>query len=432
MKYSNSKKLYESANKYTPGGVHTAMRDVNPRLVFLEAKNAYIYDADKNKYIDYQMAFGPTILGHNYNYVNERVIETINRTDLYGIGTTDLEIELSEKICKHIPSSEKVLFCNAGSEATYHSIRLARAITEKSKIIKFQGSYHGWHDYVAKNMQSSWEKIGEDDPGSAGMLKESVDNTLICQYNNLEDVKKTFQENYNEIAAIIVEPIAHSSGCIMPQSNFLEGLRQICTDNKSLLIFDEIVTGFRHDLGGYQKIANVIPDLTTIGKAMANGYPIAAIAGKEKYMNRFNTKPGGDVWFAGTFNGHAVGTAASIATIEVMEKEPVHEHIFDLGNRMRKGLEEIHNILGISSFVAGYGSIFSNYFMDFEPKSYSDLQYHNKDVYIKYREELLKKGIFKLPQNMVRDHICYSHTKKDIDRTLELTEYALKKVLTDN
>lgn len=428
MKYSKSESLYEEATKTAPGGTHTANRYVQPHFVFKKADGAYIYDADDNKYIDYQAAFGPYILGHNYKTVNDRVFDALQRTDLFGVGTTDLEIELANKLNEHIPSVEQVLFCNAGSEATYHAIRLSRAVTEKKKIIKFQGCYHGWHDYVARNMLSDWDKVMKRDPGSAGVMDEAIDNTLVCRFNDLENVKQTLEENKDEVAAIILEPIPHNIGCVMPQDGFLQGLRDLADENGTILIFDEIVTGFRHGIGGFQKAAGVTPDLTTFGKAMANGFPMAAIGGKKKYMERFNTNPGGDVWFAGTFNGHAIGTAASLATIEMMENEPVHEHIFGLGDRMRKGLKEIHDRLGIESYVTGYGSIYTSYFMNFEPKNYLDLKQNDGDFYVEHRKKLIDHGIFEMPVNLKRNHISYSHTKEDIDNTLEINEKVLKEM----
>jgi glutamate-1-semialdehyde 2,1-aminomutase len=426
MKSTISEALYEKAKQFTPGGVHTSIRNLEPHLIFTKAEGAYIFDADGNRYIDYQGAFGPFILGHNHPYVNEKVIKALERTDLFGVGTTDLEIELAEKICKHVPSSEQVLFCNSGSEATYHAIRLSRAVTGRKKLIKFQGCYHGWHDYVARNMLSNWDMIGKRDPGSAGMMDEAIDNTLICTFNDLEDVARQFAEHPGEIAALIIEPIPHNIGCILPQPGFLEGLRKLCDQHQALLIFDEVITGFRHHIGGYQKIAGVVPDLTTMGKAMANGFPIAAVAGRKEYMMRFNTNPGGDVWFAGTYNGHSVGTAASIATIELMEKEPVHDHVYRLGNKMRDGLREIHKRLGIEAYVAGIGSVWTTYFMNFEPKNYTDLQHNDADLYVSYRKELLNHGIFKMPMNLKRNHISYSHTDQEIDQTLEAIDKVLK------
>ncbi|MBP1932058.1 aspartate aminotransferase family protein [Ammoniphilus resinae] len=428
LKLDKSSKLYEEANLYTPGGVHTSIRNVEPHLVFNRAEGAYIYDVDGNRYIDYQAAFGPFILGHNNRYVNSKVIENLSREDLFGTGTTELEIELSKLICKHVPSAEQVLFCNSGSEATYHAIRLSRAITERTKIIKFQGCYHGWHDYVARNMLSPWDKIGKRDPGSAGMLDEAIDNTLICTFNDLEDVEQTFKQNQGQIAALIVEPIPHNIGCILPQSGFLAGLRKLCSEYGALLIFDEVITGFRHDLGGFQKIAGITPDITTMGKAMANGFPIAAIAGKKEYMSRFNTQPGGDVWFAGTYNGHAVGTSAALATMQLMETAPVHKHVFRLGDRVRVGIRDILDRLGIEGYVAGFGSVWTTYFMNFEPKNYIDLQHNDAEFYVSFRKKLLEKGIFKLPMNLKRNHISYSHTEADIDYTLDVIEAVLREM----
>lgn len=429
MTIRTNAELYQEANVYTPGGVHTSIRNVKPHLIFKKAEGAYIEDVEGNRYIDYQAAFGPFIMGHNHPYVNKKVVEAIKRTDLFGVGTTDLEIELAKKICHHVPSAEQVLFCNSGSEATYHAIRLARAVTDKVKIIKFQGCYHGWHDYVARNMLSDWDKIGKRDPGSAGMLDEAIDNTLVCTFNDLDDVEKTLKVHQNEVAAIIVEPIPHNIGCILPEPGFLKGLRKLCTEHEALLIFDEVITGFRHNIGGFQKVCGVTPDLTTMGKAMANGYPIAAVAGKKQYMSRFNTQPGGDVWFAGTYNGHAVGTAASIATIKLMENEPVHEHIFRLGDKMRSGIRDILERLGVEAVVTGYGSVWTTYFMDFLPKNYTDLQHNNADLYVSYRRKLLEKGIFKMPMNLKRNHISYSHTDKEVDLTLEAIESVLRELV---
>lgn len=429
MPQSQNAILTEKANQFTPGGVHTSIRNVDPHLVFTKAEGAYIYDADGNKYLDFQAAFGPFILGHNNQHVNGKVIEAIQRTDLFGVGTTDLEIEAAEAICRHMPSAEQVLFCNSGSEATYHAIRLSRAVTGRKKLIKFQGCYHGWHDYVARNMLSSWDMIGKRDPGSAGMMDEAIDNTLICTFNDLEDVEQTLKSNDGEVAALIVEPIPHNIGCILPDPGFLEGLRKLCTEYGALLIFDEVITGFRHHIGGYQAIAGVTPDLTTMGKAMANGYPIAAIAGKKVYMERFNTKPGGDVWFAGTYNGHAVGTAAVLATIGLMESEPVHEHVYRLGDKMRSGLRAIHARLGITAVVAGIGSVFTTYFMDFMPRNYTDLKQNDAEFYVAYRKKLLKRGIYKMPMNLKRNHISYAHTDADIDFALENIEAVLKEMI---
>jgi glutamate-1-semialdehyde 2,1-aminomutase len=427
-KLTGSRELIDRARHTAPGGVHTSIRNIEPQLCFSRAEGAYIYDVDGNRYIDYHAAFGPFVLGHCYPSVTEKVKEAISKTDLFGVGATESEVKLAEKIVEHVPSAEKVLFCNAGSEATYHAIRVARAATGRKLIIKFQGCYHGWHGYVLRNMLSPEDKIGQRDPGSEGMLDEEIDSTLVCTFNDLEDVQKTVEAHRGEIAAIILEPIPHNIGCILPKQSFLEGLRSICDQEGMLLIFDEVITGFRHDIGGYQKISGVLPDLTTMGKAMANGFPMAALAGRTEVMDHFNTNPGGKVFFAGTYNGHSAGVAAALATIEELETGKVHEHIFRLGDRMRDGLENILERLDLVGTVSGFGSVYTLYFTDGPVENYTDLMRNNADSYVEYRKNLLEHGVFEMPMNLKRNHISYSHTEADIDESLEAAEASLKKL----
>ncbi len=423
--YKQCTRLSKQAEQYIPGGVNTSLRRMSPPLAFIRAQGSVITDADGHDFLDYQAAFGPIILGHNFPEVNQRVQEMMARIDLVGVGQTDVEIDLARKVCEHIPSAEKVLFCNSGSEATYGAVRLARAVTGRKKIIKFQGCYHGWHDYLAMNVITPAEKLGMRDPLSAGSLEEALRATLICEFNNLEDVSQTLQQNRGEIAAIIIEPIPHNIGCVLPQPGFLEGLREMTRENGIILIFDEVVTGFRHSLGGYQKLCGVTPDLTTLGKAMANGYPIAAICGKSELMDQFNTRQGGCVFFAGTYNGHPFACAAALATIEVMEKQRVHEHVFRLGEKMRKGLQDILQLLKIKATVAGFGSVFLIYFLEGPVNNYADLLQNDQELFVSHRRKLMDRGIFQLPLNLKRNHISFSHTDEDIERTLRATEEVL-------
>jgi glutamate-1-semialdehyde 2,1-aminomutase len=426
--FSGSRKLLDRARRVAPGGVHTSIRTIDPPVSFARAEGAYIYDVDGHRYIDYHAAFGPFVLGHTYPEVTERVRETIGHLDLFGVGATELEVALAEKIVQHVPSAEKVLFCNAGSEATYHAIRVARAVTGRQLIIKFQGCYHGWHGYVLRNMLSAPEAIGTRDPGSAGMLDAEIDSTLVCTFNDLAEVERTLAAHPAQVAAIILEPIPHNIGCVLPKQRFLEGLRALADQHGIVLIFDEVVTGFRHHLGGYQAICGVTPDLTTMGKAMANGFPMAALAGRADVMDRFNTHPGGDVFFAGTYNGHAGSVAAALATLEVLEREPVHEHIFRLGDKMRSGLQEIVDRLDLIGTVTGFGSVYTLYFMDGPVENYTDLMRNNGEAYITYRQQLLEQGVFEMPMNLKRNHISYSHTDADIERTLEAAETSLRRM----
>lgn len=423
-----SERLYAQACEVLPGGVNSSIRNVLPHLVFKKTAGATLVDVDGNEYIDYQAAFGPPLLGHNHPAVKRRVTEALEDCLLPGVGTTELEIEVARKIRRHIPSAEKVLLCNTGSEATFHAIRVSRAHTGRKKVVKFQGCYHGMHDYVLRNVISPADKVGKLDAGSAGMLPEALENTLVCEFNNLEDVERTLTAQRNEVAAIILEPIPHNIGCVMPRPGFLEGLREIASRHGAVLIFDEVITGFRHHLGGYQAVCGVTPDLTTLGKAMANGFPMAALCGKAELMDRFMTRPGGDTFFAGTYNGNAVGCAAALATIEILEREPVHDHIFRLGERLRSGLCEIHQRLGIRATVAGFGSVFLTYFLEKAPENYSDLLANDAERFVEYRRRLIERGIYKIPLNLKRNHVSYSHTDAHVDRTLEECEDVLKEM----
>jgi len=427
--YRNSARLYEQACQVLPGGVNSSLRNILPHLILTKAAGAILTDADGNEYLDYQAAFGPPLLGHNHPEVNRRVVEALEGCLLPGAGTTELEIQVARKIRQHVPSAEKVLLCNTGSEATYHAIRVSRAVTGRMKIIKFQGCYHGFHDYVLRNIISPAEKVGKLDPASAGILPEALENTLVCTFNSLDEVERMLQANRGEVAAIILEPIPHNIGCVLPKPGYLAGLRELAATHGCILIFDEVITGFRHHLGGYQAICGVTPDLTTLGKAIANGFPMAALCGKAQIMDHFMTRTGGDTFFSGTFNGNAVGCAAALATMEILEREPVHAHTFRLGERLRQGLREIHERLGVRATVAGFGSVFLTYFMEGPIENYSDLLRNDVARFVGYRRRLIERGIFKMPVNLKRNHVSYAHTDAHIDRTLEACEDVLKEMV---
>jgi glutamate-1-semialdehyde 2,1-aminomutase len=417
-----SEDLFARACELIPGGVTSAARKVSPQIVFREGHGACLIDADGNQYLDYHAAFGPVLLGHNHPAVNRRVAEALDRATLSGAGATEFEVAVAKKLHEHVACAEKIQLCTSGSEAVFNVIRVARACTGRTRLIKFQGCYHGTYDSVLKNVTSAPDKIGGPDPGSAGILPAVVENTLVCPYNSLSDVERTLAANRNQVAAIIVEPIAHNMGCVLPKPGFLEGLRELATRHGSLLIFDEVITGFRHHLGGYQSICGVRPDLATLGKAIANGFPLAAVCGRADVMDHFNTRPGGDTYFAGTYHGHPLGCAAALATLEVLEREPVHEHVFRLGERLREGLREIHQRLGTGATVAGFGSIFVTYFAPGPFENYNDCLRNDAARFINYRRRLIARGVFEMPSNLKRGHVSYSHTEADIDRTLQVTE----------
>jgi len=419
--------LFKVASRYIPGGVNSSRRNARSQLCVSKGFGAYIEDLEGRRFIDYHAAYGAILLGHSYPDVVERVSEAIRDSVLFGVGVTEREVKLAEKIVEHVPTVEEVLLCNSGSEATFHALRLARAVTKRDDVVKFQGAYNGFHDYVAMNVISEPSKLGSRDPLSAGIPQVVLDRTHVCRFNDLEDVEQTLRSH--SVAAIIVEPVAHNSPGIIPKPSFLPGLRRLCDEYGSLLIFDEVITGFRHHIGGFQAICGVQPDLTTMGKAMANGFPLAALGGRRDLMERFNTNPSGDVQFGGTYNGGTVGVEAALATIATLESEPVHEHIFRLGDRMRDGLRAIAERAGIPTVVSGYGSLFILLFMDGPLESFDDAVRNDNDLFVRYRQELIARGIFEEPLSHGRSHISYSHTTEDIDRSLEAAEEALRAAL---
>jgi len=412
-----------------PGGVNSGQRRVPglEDLVVTATSGATFTDAEGRTYTDYHAAFGPPLLGHNDPDVDAAVAATARSVGLMGVGVTPVEIELAERLCALVPSVERVLLTETGSEATFHAIRVARAATGRRHVIKFQGCYHGWHDSVAMNVISLPENVGRRDPLSKGVLPEVTEATIVCRFNDAEDVERALTEH--DVAAIILEPIPHNIGAVLPEDGFLERLRELATRNGAVLIFDEVITGFRHALGGFQSIAGVTPDLTTLGKAMGNGWPISALGGSAELMDMFSTTPGRPAFFAGTFNGHPPTAAAALATIEKLQREPVHEHVFSLGERTRRGLEELYGRLEIPAVVSGFGSVFLTYFLEGPVRSYDDLLANDVELFVGYRRELMKEGIFELPLNLKRSHFSYAHTDADVDRLLEATEVAVTRFL---
>jgi glutamate-1-semialdehyde 2,1-aminomutase len=426
---SASEALLDDAAEVIPGGVNTCRRRSDPRLCLARGEGAYVWDLDGRRYTDFHAAYGAIFLGHAHPAVNARVARAIGDGVLFGVGATETEVALARKIVEHVPSVEQVVVCNSGSEATYHAIRLARGVTGRERIIKFQGCYNGFHDYVLRNVLSPAGLVGGRDPQSKGMLEAAVDATLVCRFNDLADVERTVERNPDQVSAIILEPIAHNAPGILPQPGFLAGLRALCDREGIVLIYDEVITGFRHALGGYQSIAGVLPDLTTMGKAIANGFPLAAVGGRRALMERFTTNPQGDVHFGGTYNGNAVAVTAGLATIEELEDGAVHAHVFALGERMRAGLAEIADRAGIPAYVGGFGSLFILCFMEGPLETYEDVLRNDTARFVRYRRELIARGVFEMPESLGRSHISAAHTGDDVDRALEAAEGALAAAL---
>ena len=415
---------FAEARRVTPGGVNTSLRLTDPPMVWDRAEGAYLYDVEGDAYLDYHAAFGPIVLGHADPRVAAAVAEQQRSIDLIGVGTTELEIRAAEKIVRHVPSADLALFCTSGSEATYHAVRLSRAVTGRRKLIKFQGCFHGWHDHLLANVISPPERVGRLDPLSSGILPAVLDELIVLEFNNLAQLEETMRCEGETVAAVILEPIPHAIGTVMPEQEFLDGMRRLTTEYGSILVFDEVVTGFRHALGGYQSICGITPDLTTLGKAMANGYPCACICGRRDLMEQFNTADG-DVFFSGTFNGHPLSMAACLATIEVLEEPGFHQRLFALGARMHAGLAEIIERLSLEAFPSSFGSVFVTYFMQPPARSFTDLLRSDAARYQAFHRGMIDRGFFMLPMNLKRNHISAAHTEEDIDRTLNAAEDVL-------
>ncbi|WP_426504842.1 aspartate aminotransferase family protein [Dactylosporangium sp. McL0621] len=417
--------IAERADRVIPGGVNSSTRYIGEPYAFAAADGAYVTDADGRRYLDYHAAFGAILLGHNHPVVNDAVRAALGGIDLVGLGVTEGEVELAERIVDIIPSAESMIATMSGSEATAQSIRLARAVTDRDLIIKFQGGFHGWTDSVARNVISAPDKAYGRDPLSRGILAQAIDATLIAEFNDLDSVAALFDAHPGRIAAIILEPIPHNVGALLPTQEFVEGLRTLTRDRGALLIFDEVITGFRHALGGYQQVVGVTPDLTTFGKGMANGFPIGGVAGRRDLMEHFNGRTG-DVLMAGTFNGNPAACAAALATIGYLSEHPdFYTRTHELGARMRDGLTAIVTELGIEATVAGFGGVFAVYFAKAPVLGYRDLMRNNDAAYVAFHRGMTERGFLMLPMALKRNHVSGSHTAAEIDLTLEAAREVL-------
>lgn len=418
--------LIAEARALIPGGVNSATRNIGAPSGFRAAKGSKLVDLDGREYVDYHAAFGAILLGHSDERVNAAVAASLGSLDLVGLGVTELEVEVARLTAQLIPSVEMSITTMSGTEATMQAVRLARAVTGRKYLLKFQGCFHGWHDAVARNVASSPERAYGRDPLSAGILDDALDSTLVAEFNDLASVEELFAAHPDQIAAVILEPVPHNVGALLPDQAFLEGLRALTTREGSLLIFDEVITGFRHAPGGYQELCGITPDLTSYGKSMGNGFPVAGLGGRADLMSRFSSA-GGDVVLAGTFNGNPVSMAAAIETMTLASDPAVglHAHTARLGDRMREGLRDISATLGIPTVVTGLGSVFICYFMEGEAKGYRDLLRNDDVAYAAFHRRMTDAGFVMYPMTLKRNHISGAHTDEDIDRTLEAAEHVL-------
>jgi glutamate-1-semialdehyde 2,1-aminomutase len=425
--------LLVRARRVAPGGIQSCRRETDPVICPRRAYGAYIEDLEGRRLIDYHGAYGCIVLGHCFPAVIDRVTAAIQEGDAFGVGTTEGEVALAEKLVEHVPSVEQVLLCNSGGEATYNAIRLARGTTGREKVVKFQGCYHGSHDYVLSNALTVPGATVFNPDASAGVLRAAAESVLVCRYNDLDSVDAAFAAHPGQVAGVIVEPILHNAATIAPAEGFLEGLRSFCDEHGAVLIFDEVISGFRHGLGGYQTHAGVTPDLTTFAKAMGNGFPIGAIGGRADLMEQFNTFATGGVFYSGTYNGGVAAVEAARAVIDVLESESVLEHTFALGERMRAGLRRIVEDAGIEASVVGFGSIYGLIFAAGPLTSYDDVLRNDADLFLRFKHGLIERGVLEMPAiNAMRSHISFSHTEDDVDRTLEASAASLLDALDND
>ena len=423
--------LISAAKELIPGGVNSATRNFGAPYAFRDSQGAYLTDYDGRRYVDYHAAFGAILLGHSDERVTAAVTESLKGLDLVGLGVSELEVEVARMVAELIPSVEKSVTTMSGTEATMQAVRLARGVTGRKYLLKFQG-FHGWGDAVARNVASPADRIGTVDPLSTGILEDALGSTLVADFNDLDSVRALYERYPDQIAAIILEPVPHNVGALLPDQSFLEGLREITKAEGSILIFDEVITGFRHAPGGYQELCGITPDLTSYGKSMGNGFAVAGLGGRADLMDNFSSA-GGGVMLAGTFNGGPVSMAAAIATMTVASDPHVgmHEYTGRLGARMRDGLRSITTELGIAAHVTGLGSVFICYFMDREPKSYNDLLENNDVAYATFHRRMTDRGFVMYPMTLKRNHISLAHTEADIDLTLEAARDVLQEMKSE-
>ena len=417
LKMDKSKELFEEAKKYLVGGVNSPVRYFKPYPFFVEkAKDCYLFDVDGNRYIDYCLAYGPMVLGH----ANEKIIEAVKKQlelgSAYGCPT-EKEIILAKEVVKRVPCAEMVRFVNSGTEATMSAIRLARGVTGRKKIIKFDGAYHGAHDYVL--VKSGSGALTHGHPNSPGIPEETTKNTILVPFNDEDAVKKAINENKDEIACIIVEPVMGNVGCILPKEGYLEFLREITEENDILLIFDEVITGFRLAKGGAQEYFGVVPDIATLGKILGGGFPIGAIVGKKDIMEQFS--PLGAIYQAGTFNGNPISITAGIATLEQLD-DKFYKETTRTAKTLAETLRDLADKYNIKAKVYNIASMFQIYFNNKEVINYEIAKQSDVEKFMKYFWGLLERGVFIPPSQF---ECCFTSIKHDdevIDKTIKAME----------
>ena len=427
MEYTNSKQLFEEACELIPGGVNSpvrAFKAVGDHPVFIErGEGAYLYDVDGNKYVDYICSWGPLLLGHQPEAVSKAVMTALTKGSTYG-APTGIEVEMAKKIVDAVPSVEMVRMVSSGTEATMSALRLARGYTGRNKIVKFEGCYHGHADHLLIKAGSGALTFGV--PSSPGVPESIASETLTAQYNDIDSVKALFAQYPGQIAAVIVEPIAGNMGLVLPKEGFLEGLREVTAEHGALLIFDEVISGFRASFGGAQKVYNIMPDLTCMGKIIGGGLPVGAYGGKKEIM--MHVAPVGPVYQAGTLSGNPLAMAAGMAILDELAKPGVYEAIEAKTKKLVDGLRQAADQAGVNVSINHSASLFTIFFTETPVDSYAAAMTSNTEQFKVFFQSMLDQGYYLPPSQFECWFVSQAHSDEDIANTILAAEKAFQAV----
>ena len=427
MRNKKSKELFKKAKKLIPGGVNSpvrAFKSVGGEPLFIKkASGSKIYDTDGNEYIDYVGSWGPMIVGHS----NPKVVSALKKAIVNGTSygaPTELEVQLAEMVIKAFPSIEMVRMVNSGTEATMSAIRLARAYTNRNKVIKFEGCYHGHVDSLLVKAGSGAATLGL--PDSPGVPPDFAKNTITIPFNDIERVKDVLEKEGEKIACIILEPVIGNIGVVPPKNGFLQELREVTKKYGIVLIFDEVMTGFRVAYGGTQELYNIKADLTCLGKIIGGGLPVGAYGGKREIMEM--VAPAGPVYQAGTLSGNPLAMTAGIETLKILSKSGIYKKLDKISEKLCKGMEDGARESGIPVYSTRVGSMFSMFFTDKEVIDYTTAKTSDINRFSKYFSLMLKGGIYLAPSQFEAGFVSLAHSDSDIDRTIEVSRKTLKKL----
>jgi len=426
MNLEKSKQLFTEAKKYIPGGVNSPVRAFKSvggdPLLISRGEGSRFWDVDGNEYIEYIGSWGPHLFGHNPPFIKEALLNALELGTSFG-APTELEIKMAKIITELVPSVEKVRMVNSGTEATMSAIRVARGFAGKEKFIKFEGCYHGHADYFLIKAGSGALTLGV--PTSPGVTSGNAADTLVADYNDIESVKKLVAENKGKIAAVIIEPIAGNMGVVKANDDFIKELRSICDEEKIVLIFDEVMTGFRVAAGGAQEVLGIIPDLSTFGKIIGGGLPVGAFGGKAEIMDMI--APSGPVYQAGTLSGNPLAMAAGYAALShINENKEIYNELEEKSSYLKKGMKKNLDELGKSYAINRVGSMSCMFFKEGPVENFNDAVNSDTELYGKYFHEMLKRGIYLAPAQFEAMFISTAHSLKDLDETIAAHKSSLE------